>query len=104
MSKAAACIAILLALDDEEEKKIVKRKVWMKEWLKKRNKFTHENLLQELLLSAPADYKNFLRMDRESFMDLLEKTMPLIQKTDTISTIVGTYTIYFLGYCGTSGI
>ena len=79
MSKEAACIAIILALDDEEESKSKKRKMWMKELFKKRSKFTQENLLQELLLSAPADYENYLRMDRESFMDLLEKTTPLIE-------------------------
>ena len=55
----------------------------MKELFKKRSKFTHENLLQELLLSAPEDYEIYLRMDREIFMDLLGMTTPLIQKMDT---------------------
>ena len=53
MSNAAACIVIFLALDDEEGKEIVKN-VLMKEGLKKRNKLTHEKLVQELLLSARA--------------------------------------------------
>ena len=83
MSNEAACIDSILAVDDEEESKSKKRKMWMKELFKKRSKFTHENLLQELLLSAPADYENYLRMDRENFMDLLEMTTPLIQKMDT---------------------
>ena len=83
MSTEAACIAIILALDEEDESKSKKRKLWMKELFKKRSKFTHENLLKDLLLSAPADYENYLRMDRETFMDLLEMTTPLIQKMDT---------------------
>ena len=83
MSTEAVCIAIILALDEEDESKSKKRKLWMKELFKKRSKFTHENLLKELLLSAPADYENYLRMDREIFMDLLEMTTPLIQKMDT---------------------
>ena len=83
MTKKAACIAIILALDEQEEEKCVKRKIWMKDLFKKRQKFTHENLLQELLVSAPEDYNNYIRMDRATFMELLEKTMPLIRKMDT---------------------
>ena len=61
MSNVAACTPILLALDNEEGKEIMEENGWMKEWLKRKekeikgNKFTHENLLQELLLFVPAD-------------------------------------------------
>lgn len=54
----------------------------MKDWLKKRHEFTYDNLLQELLISS-ADYKNFLRIDKETFIDLLGMVMPLIRKVDT---------------------
>ncbi|XP_068231923.1 uncharacterized protein [Palaemon carinicauda] len=64
--------------------KVRKKKRWMKELLKKKkSKFMHKNLLQELLLSAPADYENYLCMNKETFMNLLGMTTPLIQKMDT---------------------
>jgi len=83
LSREAACIAIVLALESMEPKKKRKRKVWMKDWLKKRHEFTHDNLLQELVISSSVDYKNFLRMDKETFIDLLGMVMPLIRKVDT---------------------
>jgi hypothetical protein len=36
-----------------------KKRRWMKEWLKKRNEYTHENLLKDLRLSEPSDFQNF---------------------------------------------
>ena len=83
MSRNAACIAIVLALESMEEKKKRKRTVWVKDWHKKRKTFSHYNLLQELVISSPADYKNFLRMDKTTFIDLLEMVMPFIRKEDT---------------------
>lgn len=83
MSREAAYIAIVLALESMEPKKKRRRKVWTKDWLKKRHEFTHDNLLQELVISSPLDYNNFLRMDKETFIDLLGMVMPLIWKVDT---------------------
>lgn len=40
-------------------------------WYKKRNKFTHENLLRQLRVNSKDDYGNFLRMDFISFHVLL---------------------------------
>lgn len=55
----------------------------MKEWLKKRSEFTHERLLNELRTSEPSDFKNFLRLDAESFDELLRLVEPRIKKVDT---------------------
>jgi hypothetical protein len=44
----------------------------MKEWLKKRNKYTHENLLRDLRVSEPSVYQNFLRLDATSMFRKLE--------------------------------
>jgi hypothetical protein len=43
----ASCLAIALAvcLKNKEKKKKCR---WMKEWLKKINEYTHENLLKDL--------------------------------------------------------
>jgi hypothetical protein len=40
------------------KKKEKKKRRWMKEWLKKRNEYTHENLLKDLRLSGPSDFQN----------------------------------------------
>ena len=44
----------------------------MKEWLKKRNEYTHENVLKNLRLSEPSDFQNFLRLDATLFDELLK--------------------------------
>lgn len=59
-----------------------KRKQWMKEWLKKRNQFTHVNLLNELSLE-PSDWRNYLRMDETTYFKLLEHVTPYIAKQNT---------------------
>lgn len=75
-----AFLALVLALSFKKKKK---RRIWSKEWYKLRHKYTHENLLKELLFSSPEDYVNFLRMDGETFSNLLELIRPQIEKQDT---------------------
>ena len=38
--------------------------------VKKRNKYTHENLLNDLRISEPSDFQNFLRLDKTVFDEL----------------------------------
>ncbi|XP_064108098.1 putative nuclease HARBI1 [Macrobrachium nipponense] len=84
MSKRKACIAILLALASEEvDDKNKKRRLWMKEWYKKRCELSHQCLLNELLVSSPEDYRNYLRMDHDTFMNLLTMVSPIIKKKTT---------------------
>jgi hypothetical protein len=73
----ASCLAIALAVCLKKEKK---KRRWMKEWLKKRNEYTHENLLKDLRLSEPCDFQNFLRLDATSFDELLKMITPRIEK------------------------
>lgn len=56
----------------------------MKRWLMERRTYGHVNLLAELRLNEPEDYKNFLRMDGDSFDELLSLVTPFIQKQDTM--------------------
>jgi hypothetical protein len=49
-------MALAVCLRNKEKKK----RRWTKEWLKKRNEYTHENLLKDLRLSEPSDFHNFL--------------------------------------------
>jgi hypothetical protein len=73
-------VAIALALCLQKKKKNHR---WMKEWYKKRNKYTHENLLSDLRLSEPNDFRNFLRLDGSSFDELLKMVTPEIEKRNT---------------------
>ncbi|KAK9696759.1 hypothetical protein QE152_g31374 [Popillia japonica] len=59
------------------------RRKWVKQWLLKRSKYTHTNSLEELRLE-PDDWRNYLRMDENSYATLLKLVSPLIEKEDTI--------------------
>lgn len=76
-----SCVAIALALCFQKKKK--KNRRWMKEWYKKRDRYTHEHLLNDLKISEPKDFCNFLRMDLVTFNQLLELVTPAIEKKNT---------------------
>lgn len=73
-------------LEDEDELflKCKRKRIWAKEWLKDRPKYSHIKLLKELKSLAPDDFKNFLRMDNETYDNLLEIVTPLIIKQNTL--------------------
>lgn len=64
-----------------EELLIIKKKyearekrIWVKKWIKRRNKFgASTTLLQELAVEDPKSYFNYLRIIEEMFNTLLEK-------------------------------
>ena len=55
----------------------------MKQWLRKIQELSHVNLIRELQ-DIPEDWKNYLRMNQETYLDLLERNTPLIKKKDTV--------------------
>ena len=57
-------------------------KVWWKEGLHS----GHDNFLRELAVSLLLDNRLYLRMFPFAFRELLEMSMPLIQKEDMIMT------------------
>ena len=75
----ASCLAIAQAVCLKKEKK----RRWMKEWLKKRNDYAHENLLNDLRISEPSDFQNSLRLDATPFDELLKMITPRIEKRNT---------------------
>ena len=77
MSTRTACLGIIFALATIEPKKRRRKRLWMKEWHQKRSRFTHQALLNELSVSSPTDYKQFLRVDQETFAELLRMVEPL---------------------------
>jgi hypothetical protein len=74
----ASCLAIALAVCFKKKKK----HRWM-EWLTKRYKYTHENLLRDLRVSEPSDFQNFLQLDTTSFDELLKMITPQTEKRNT---------------------
>lgn len=63
-------------------KRRVTRKRWMKEWLKKRQSFTHINLLNEIILTNEEDYKNYFRISGNTFNMLLELVRPFMTRNN----------------------
>lgn len=59
-------------------------KCWVKSWLKKRNEYSHMNLLLELKENNPYDFKNYLRMTEDEYKYLIDLVSPLIQKKNTV--------------------
>lgn len=76
-------LAVVLIMENDDNTVKKKKKVWVKEWLKNRDQCSDLNLLRELRTSSPDDYRNFLRMDENTFIKLLEMVRPFITKRDT---------------------
>lgn len=59
-----------------------RRTRWSRKWLLKRRQFSHVNLIRELQ-SEPSDWRNYLRMDIETYRKLLDLVTPYIQKKNS---------------------
>ena len=83
--QAAVCGAIIISLILKRRKKRRKnRKVWVKPWLKTRRTCgAYHNLMQELRLTDVDGYRNFIRMDVDTFNNLLNLAEPFITRTAT---------------------
>ncbi|CAK1592763.1 unnamed protein product [Parnassius mnemosyne] len=77
---ALAILGLSLAIKKTKRKD---RSMWCKNWLMKRKKLSHINLVKELRI-APKDYRNYVRMNEETYLKLLSMVTPLIQKEDTV--------------------
>lgn len=61
------------------------KRLWERKWIGKRDRFGASNcLLKELADEDPDEYFRALRMTEESFMWLLEKVTPCIEKKDSV--------------------
>lgn len=77
-------IAVAVALTDVAKKKKRQKRIWVKQWLRERNKYTVVNLLQELKVHEPNDFKNYLRMNDMLFNNLLGIIKSKIEKKNTV--------------------
>ena len=60
-----------------------KRAIWTKDWLLKREQLGYTHLLRELL-PYPEDVHAFLRMDENSYLELLDLIRPRIEKQSRV--------------------
>ena len=85
--QAAAVTALsaarIIKICRRRAKKRRSRRVWVKPWLLKKQELSHVNLIRELQ-DIPEDWKNYLRMDKENYLDLLERITPLIKRQDNV--------------------
>jgi len=75
-------LLICAAVTKSGEKRKLRSKL-AKEWLLKRSNPSHINLLKELKLE-PGDWYNYLRMDSEAYLELLQKVTPRTTKCDSV--------------------
>jgi hypothetical protein len=75
-------LSVLFAYLLRKKKKISGRRKWVTDWLLQRESLSHVNLLAELKFGK-TDWFIFLRMDKETYLKLLDQVSPLIQKHRT---------------------
>jgi len=80
---ALAVFLMVTALDESKKVKKRKRCTWVQPWLQNRPTLgAYHALLQERQCSDQKSLRNFLRMDVESFAQLIQKVAPLITRAD----------------------
>lgn len=82
-SIAALLLTVVFAHGFKIKTKYRTRRVWVRNWILRRETFSHVNLVRELKENNPNDYRNYFRMDEASFDLLLQKIKPYITKKDT---------------------
>ncbi|KAK3784021.1 hypothetical protein RRG08_025215 [Elysia crispata] len=70
-----------LRVKDERPRK---QRKWSKNLLLQRRNYGHANLLKEIRVSEPEDFRDFLRVDAQFFDELFSLFEPLIRKKDTM--------------------
>lgn len=79
---AALCLGLLLGEHEERPRKR-NRKVYMRQWISRREeRGVFHQLIRELEVGDVVVYKEFFRMTKEQFSFLLGKVSPLIQKKE----------------------
>ncbi|XP_057654265.1 putative nuclease HARBI1 [Diorhabda carinulata] len=84
--RAAVTLVLFMVFKKRKEYDKVKRNrtIWVKQHLQERHRLgIEENLLKDLLTQDRKDFKNFMRMDYETFCMLHIKVFPYIKKQNT---------------------
>nr|CAH7721995.1 unnamed protein product [Callosobruchus chinensis] len=83
MKPVKACIAIILAYIANKKQKKNKNRRLVKDWILQGQKFIHVNLLDYIKEVEPADFKNYCRMESETYQELLDLVTPYFEKKST---------------------
>lgn len=77
-------LAALVALVAEEERRaeLRRRRWWVRPWIARRPIYgQYEQLMNELRRESPADFKSFLRVEPDLFLELVQRVGPRIEKS-----------------------
>lgn len=75
--------AMVCCIQTKTENESEQKRKWCKGWISEREKWSHKNLI-ERLRSEPADFRNYMRMDETTYVELLNLVTPLLSKQDTV--------------------
>ena len=75
-----ACAVMVMRISNDKEKK---RRIWQKSWLSDRKKYCHMPLLRDLRDNHSDDFNNYLRMNSNTFDQLLNVMKPYLSKHNT---------------------
>ena len=79
------CIIIICAGLHQLRGQMARRRYWVRPWINRRDTYgAYHALLKELSNEDQKGYKNFLRMDLNSFNELLHLVEPHIKKQDSL--------------------
>ena len=86
---AVGCIyaasAAIFFMEAEKQKKKKKTRVWVKEWrLRREQRSSFKFLNEELRLDDKDAYRRYLRMDEDSFLQVLGYIKTAIEKKNTV--------------------
>ena len=80
-----ALIAILLLRRRQKRTFPINRTIWTRNWILRRpERGVYANLLQEFRLEDPETFRQFHRLDKDLFQEVLAKVGPAIQREDTL--------------------
>ena len=79
-AKIALVVATIVATSPLDNKR-KRRKEWAKFYLRNRQQYSHMNLIKDL---DDEDFRIYLRMSSEAFIELLDLVKPHITKSDTV--------------------
>ena len=75
-----ACAVMAMGISNDKKKK---RRIWQKSWLSDRKKYCHMPLLRDLRDNHSDDFNNYLRMNSNTFDQLLNAMKPCLSKHNT---------------------
>ena len=77
-------LLILMQLLDEDSPATIERRVWTREWIKRREEFgAYYTLFRELAAEDTLGFGEYMRMPHAKFLALVEAVGPLLTKQET---------------------